>query len=125
MGWSTTLALLILALALAAWVAVQNAWRRSFPAAASGDPDVLVDIARRHGLKPDDVDRVLEDDVARQVVLTKEAQMRASGIAGVPGFLLNRRLLLVGAQDADNMVNAFDRAMFGEGADQLVSPALN
>ena len=90
-----------------------------------GDPDVLVDIARRHGLKPDDVDRVLEDDVARQVVLTKEAQMRASGIAGVPGFLLNRRLLLVGAQDADNMVNAFDRAMFGEGTDQLVSPALN
>jgi predicted DsbA family dithiol-disulfide isomerase len=90
-----------------------------------GDPDVLVDIAGRHGLKSDDVDRVLRDDAARQVVLKREAQMRASGIAGVPGFLLNRRLLLVGAQDADNMVNAFDRAMFGEGTDQLVSPALN
>ena len=90
-----------------------------------GDPAVLVDIAGPHGLKPDDVDRVLRDDAARQVVLKREAQMRASGIAGVPGFLLNRRLLLVGAQDADNMVNAFDRAMFGEGTDQLVSPALN
>ena len=50
MGWSTTLALLILALALAAWVAVQNAWRRCFPAAASGDPDVLAGRSNCHGL---------------------------------------------------------------------------
>jgi predicted DsbA family dithiol-disulfide isomerase len=59
------------------------------------------------------------------MVLTREAQVRASGLLGAPGFLLNRRLLLVGAQSTENIVNAFDRAMFGEGTDALVSPALN
>jgi hypothetical protein len=38
---------------------------------------------------------------------------------------VNRRLLVVGAQNADNIVNAFDRAMFGEGIDSLASPALH
>jgi len=32
---------------------------------------------------------------------------------------------MIGAQDADNMINAFDRAMFGEGTDELESPALH
>ena len=45
--------------------------------------------------------------------------------AGVPGFLLNRRLLVIGAQDTDALVNAFDRAMFGEGNDAIISPALH
>ena len=57
--------------------------------------------------------------------MTREGQVRASGIAGVPGYLLNRRLLLIGAQEPDAMVNAFDQAMFGEGTDKLVSPALH
>ncbi len=90
-----------------------------------GETDVLVELAGRHGLDATDVVRVIEDDAARQVVLTREAQVRASGIAGVPGFLLNRRLLLIGAQTTDNMVNAFDRAMFGEGNEEMVSPALH
>ncbi len=90
-----------------------------------GETDVLVELAGRHGLDATDVVRVIEDDAARQVVLTREAQVRASGIAGVPGFLLNRRLLLIGAQTTDNMVNAFDRAMFGEGDEEIVSPALH
>lgn len=90
-----------------------------------GDAEVLTRIASRHGLKAKDVARVLEDDSAQQVVLTREGQVRASGIAGVPGFLLNRRLLIIGAQETDNIVNAFDRAMFGEGTDTLISPALH
>lgn len=90
-----------------------------------GDTAVLVEQAGRQGIKPDDVVRAIDDEAARQIVATREGQVRASGIAGVPGFLLNRRLLIVGAQDADAMVNAFDRAMFGEGTDRLVSPALH
>ena len=46
-------------------------------------------------------------------------------VNAAPGFLMNRRLLVVGAQPIDNLVNAFDRAMFGEGTDALVSPALH
>ena len=90
-----------------------------------GETDVLVELADRHGLDATDVVRVIEDDAARQFVLAREAHVRASGIVGVPGFLLNRQLLLIGAQTTDNMVNAFDRAMFGEGNDEIVSPALH
>lgn len=90
-----------------------------------GDPEVLVELAGRHGLAADDVLRVIDDEAARQIVATREGQVRSSGISGVPGFLLNRRLLVVGAQEADAIINAFDRAMFGEGTDELVSPALH
>jgi predicted DsbA family dithiol-disulfide isomerase len=90
-----------------------------------GDREILVALGARHGLLPDDIDRVIQKDSARQVVLSREAQVRSSGIAGVPGFLLNRRLLVIGAQDTDTLVNAFDRAMFGEGNDAIVSPALH
>lgn len=90
-----------------------------------GDADVLVSIAARQGLQPDDVRRVLADDQARQAVLAREAQVRSSGMAGVPGFLLNRRLLVVGAQDTDSLINAFDRAMFGGGDDEIASPAFH
>ena len=90
-----------------------------------GDREILVELGGRHGLLADDVDRVIDDDSSRQVVLSREAQVRSSGIAGVPGFLLNRRLLVIGAQDKDTLVNAFDRAMFGEGNDAIISPALH
>ena len=90
-----------------------------------GDLEILTELAGRHGLAAADVARVIEDDAARQVVQSREAQVRASGISGVPGFLLNRRLLVIGAQDKDALVSAFDRAMFGEGNDAIVSPALH
>lgn len=90
-----------------------------------GDREILVELGGRHGLLPDDVDRVIDEDSSRQVVLSREAQVRSSGIAGVPGFLLNRRLLVIGAQDEDTLVTAFDRAMFGEGNDAIISPALH
>ena len=90
-----------------------------------GETDTLVEIGMRHGLDAAAIALAFDDEKSKQVVLTREAQVRSSGIAGVPGFLLNRRLLVVGAQDTDNMVNAFDRAMFGEGTDELVSPGLH
>jgi predicted DsbA family dithiol-disulfide isomerase len=90
-----------------------------------GDAEILVELGARHGLLPRDADRVMDEEAARQVVLSREAQVRSSGIAGVPGFLLNRRLLVIGAQNKDTLVNAFDRAMFGEGNDAIVSPALH
>ena len=90
-----------------------------------GDKEILIELGARHGLLPDEVDRVMDEDGSRQIVLSREAQVRSSGIAGVPGFLLNRRLLVIGAQNEDTLVNAFDRAMFGEGNDAIISPALH
>ena len=90
-----------------------------------GEHDALIEIARPHGLAADEVSKAISNEQVRQIVLTREAQVRASGLSGVPGYLINRRLLVVGAQQTDNIVNAFDRAMFGEGTDELVSPALH
>jgi len=90
-----------------------------------GDPEVLVEIGEPHGITANDVSEAIASDQTRQIVLSREREVRGSGIAGVPGFLLNRRFLVVGAQSADTLVNAFDQAMFGEGNDSLVSPALH
>lgn len=90
-----------------------------------GDTSELTEISGAHGISADDVNRAVDSDQFKQRVLTREWRARGSGLVGVPGFLVNRRLLVVGAQSADHIVNAFDRAMFGEGTDSLVSPALH
>lgn len=90
-----------------------------------GEQGELIDIADPHGLSAEDIDTAINDQRMRQLVLTREGQVRSSGMVSVPGFLVNRRLLVVGAQETDVIINAFDRAMFGEGADELSSPALH
>ena len=90
-----------------------------------GNREILAELGSRHGLLLADIERVMDDDGVRQIILSREARVRSSGIAGVPGFLLNRRLLVIGAQREDTLVNAFDRAMFGEGNDAVISPALH
>jgi predicted DsbA family dithiol-disulfide isomerase len=90
-----------------------------------GDLDVLTEIAARHGIAEQKAHEAFDSDPLRQVVITREAQVRNSGLLSAPGFLVNRRLLVVGAQPTDYIVNAFDRAMFGEGTDMLVSPAIH
>jgi predicted DsbA family dithiol-disulfide isomerase len=90
-----------------------------------GERNVLIDLAHRVGVSARETRRALGSDQARQIVMAREAQVRGSGLNAAPGFLINRRLLVVGAQPTDNLVNAFDRAMFGEGTDSLVSPALH
>lgn len=90
-----------------------------------GNRDELIEIARTHGITRHETIEAISNDKHRQVVLMREGQVRASGLSGAPGFLLNRRLLVVGAQSTENIVTAFDRAMFGEGTDALESPALH
>lgn len=90
-----------------------------------GDQEVLIDIAGVHGISASDVRKAIGSDQIKQLVLLREGQVRSRGLAGVPGFLINRRILVVGAQETDNIINAFDRAMFGELADEQVSPLLH
>lgn len=90
-----------------------------------GERDVLIEVAAEVGMRGRDVRKAIGSDQVRQLVVAREAQVRSSGLNTAPGFLLNRRLLVVGAQPTEAIVNAFDRAMFGEGTDELVSPALH
>ncbi len=77
------------------------------------DTEVLVSAGQLHGLSASDVRGVLEDDAATEIVLGQEKQMRGSGVAGVPAFLVNQQLFVSGAHDTDVLVSMFDRAMFG------------
>jgi predicted DsbA family dithiol-disulfide isomerase len=89
------------------------------------DHDVLAVIGSDVGLGNMEVLSALEDDQSRDIVLAQEAQVRRSGVTGVPDFLVNKRLFVVGAQRTENLVSVFDRAMFGEESDSPVSETVH
>jgi len=89
------------------------------------DRDVLIDIGSDSGLSPTEITEMLDNDLSRRVVLSQEAQVRQSGVTGVPDFLINKRLFAIGAQSTESLVNIFDRAMFGEESDLPVSPIVH
>ena len=78
-----------------------------------------------HGLGRMDILTALEDDRSRDLVLAQEAQVRLSGVIGVPVFLVNKRFFVIGAQCTDSLVNVFDRAMFGAESDLEVSETIH
>ena len=90
-----------------------------------GDRQVLIEIAVRHGIDAEQVGRELDDEQTRLAVLAAEKSARESGVKGVPDFLLNRHVLVMGAQKTDDLIHAFDHAMFGRDDEQAVTPTLH
>ncbi|MFQ5982892.1 MAG: DsbA family oxidoreductase [Woeseiaceae bacterium] len=90
-----------------------------------GDRDVLTELAMRHGLEARDIDKTLDDDLTRRTVLSQEAQVRQGGVTGVPDFLVNKRLFVMGAQSTEALVKAFDQAIFGDLSDRPVSATIH
>ncbi len=89
------------------------------------DRDVLIEIGAASGLSAAAINETLEDEKSSRIVASQEAQVRQSGITGVPDFLINKRLFVVGAQSTENLVSIFDRVMFGAESDQPVSPIVH
>ncbi len=89
------------------------------------DRDVLIEIGAASGLSAAAINETLEDEKSSRIVASQEAQVRQSGITGVPDFLINKRLFVVGAQSTENLVSIFDRVMFGADSDQPVSPIVH
>lgn len=89
------------------------------------DRDVLIDIGGGNGLSPAEINKTLDNDLSRRVVLSQEAHVRQTGVTGVPDFLINKRLFVIGAQSTESLINIFDRAMFGEESDLPVSPIVH
>lgn len=87
--------------------------------------EVLLEVGGRCGFAAQDINRTLDDDLTRQAVLAQEAQVRRSGVTGVPDFLVNKRLFVIGAQSTASLVNVFDRAMFGQESDLPVSTTVH
>jgi predicted DsbA family dithiol-disulfide isomerase len=89
------------------------------------DPGVLAELGAEAGLGTTEILTTLEDERSKHIVLSQEAQVRQSGVTGVPDFLVNKRLLVIGPQRTENLVNVFDRVMFGEESDLPVSPTVH
>lgn len=89
------------------------------------DRDVLTAMGTECGLSAGEINKTLDEDLTRQRVISLESQVRKGGVTGVPDFLVNRRLLVMGAQKPEVLVDVFDRAMFGDESDQPVSATIN
>lgn len=71
-----------------------------------GDSDVLRRLADQVGLESTDVERVLAGDEYLARVQASTHQAQSIGINGIPAFLLDSKLLVLGAQPRE----AFERA---------------
>jgi predicted DsbA family dithiol-disulfide isomerase len=74
-----------------------------------GDPEELRALAAEAGLAAEDVDDVLAGDRYADVDAASTAEAVRAGATGVPAFVLDRRLLVLGAQPEEVFEQAFDR----------------
>jgi predicted DsbA family dithiol-disulfide isomerase len=72
-----------------------------------GDDGALLALAGEVGLEREEVDRVLASGEYRDRVLASTGQAQAVGINGIPAFLLDERLLVLGAQPREVFERAF------------------
>jgi predicted DsbA family dithiol-disulfide isomerase len=79
-------------------------WR---DAANLSDPDVLRALA--HDLPPDEVERTIAGDAYRDRVAASTQQAQSIGVTGVPGFLLDGKLLVLGAHPRETFERAFEQ----------------
>lgn len=70
-----------------------------------GDPDVLRSLAAELGLEG--ADGAIEGDLYGEEVALATAQAHGSGIDAIPAFLLDRRLIVLGAQADEVFEQAF------------------
>lgn len=78
-----------------------------------GSPDVLRELAGELGLPADEVEELLAGDRFEDVVRSSTRSAVSIGANAVPAFLLDRRLLVLGAQP---------EAVFEQALAQLASP---
>ena len=73
-----------------------------------GDEDVLLDLVEEAGLDPEEARAAMTDDayVERVLASTREANMH--GINAIPAFVLDRRLLVLGAHPHEAFEQAFE-----------------
>jgi len=77
---------------------------------AIGDRDALVALAADIGLDPEEARAVLDGDEYADAVRADEVLAQRIGIQGVPFFVLDRRYGVSGAQPAEVLVQALEKA---------------
>lgn len=74
-----------------------------------GDREVLLDIAEDAGLDRAMIARLLGSDADVAEIRARDADIRARGLRGVPGFLLGRQYVLSGAQPVETWLDVIDQ----------------
>jgi predicted DsbA family dithiol-disulfide isomerase len=74
-----------------------------------GDPDELLELATETGLDRAEVEDVLAGDAYLDRVRSSTAEAQSVGVTGVPAFVLDGRLLVLGAQPREVFEAAFER----------------
>jgi predicted DsbA family dithiol-disulfide isomerase len=73
-----------------------------------GDPDQLRQLATDVGLDTNDVEQVIAESSAYlEIIEASTSQAQSIGINAIPAFLLDRRLIVLGAQPLDAFRQAF------------------
>lgn len=75
-----------------------------------GDPATLLRLATEAGLDHDEVSGLLSTDLYADEVRADEEEARQIGVDGVPFFLLGRRYAVPGAQPAELLLQALQKA---------------
>jgi predicted DsbA family dithiol-disulfide isomerase len=71
---------------------------------------VLIEIAGESGLDAGLVEKLLGEDVDKDVVRREIAEAQAIGVTGVPFFIFANRLAVPGAQNAEVLSRAMTQA---------------
>lgn len=82
------------------------------------DQQVLVRLAGEAGIDRDLAASVLDSDRFADEVRTELGQARSLGLSGVPAFVIDRSLLVSGAQPPEVILGALQQARDGEGENQ-------
>ncbi len=76
-----------------------------------GDPEVLADIASAHGFKRDEAPSLVRDAQGLAVTRKEAASVAAQGIQGVPFFIFGEQFAASGAQPAEVIRGAIEKAL--------------
>ena len=74
-----------------------------------GDPDVLRELAAEVELDAAEVEDVLASDAYLDRVLASTSEAQSIGINGIPAFLLDGKLLVLGAHPRETFDRAFEQ----------------
>lgn len=90
-----------------------------------GSRELLESIGLQLGFGSKLVRDAFDDKALRDAVLSEETNARRAGVVGVPNFLINRRVFVVGAQDSKQLLGAIDRALFGDAEQEGPKPTVH
>ena len=74
-----------------------------------GDPEILLDIAEEVGMNADIVADLLDTDAERDKIIAENKSFQEMGVTGVPCFIVDKKYVVMGAQEPETFLQMFDK----------------